>query len=328
MIALIGPRVLEVRPAAEIREVALRVERDLALGGVDELDLVVLALARRRGALPRPRRSPGAPTPGPPSARAGSRPRCSPAPPRRSARGTRSRSRSRSRSAGRSRSSSRDRAGGRPRPGDARPSGAARRARQGRPCRASSGSGSARRPRAARANPGHCPFERTRTASLASFGPIAAAASSPVAPSGSSSSEESGRTTFMEDQNMPREDDRNEEIPESPAPDPEEGDRPGAEDDPGPTETADCRQQRQLGGRRLAPAVRPRKGRSESRLAPPSGYSAEPTARSGPGPRTPREGSAEPKRAQCECTPGTILSSLDNRRTAPGPEESISIGRG
>jgi hypothetical protein len=36
----------------------------------------------------------------------------------------------------------------------------------------------------------------------------------------------------MEDQNMPREDDRNEELPESPAPDPEEGERPGAEDDP------------------------------------------------------------------------------------------------
>jgi hypothetical protein len=37
----------------------------------------------------------------------------------------------------------------------------------------------------------------------------------------------------MEDQNMPREDDRNEEIPESPAPDPEENEQPGAEDDPG-----------------------------------------------------------------------------------------------
>jgi hypothetical protein len=58
----------------------------------------------------------------------------------------------------------------------------------------------------------------------------------------------------MEDQNMPRtdveendrnessaqagparearEDDRNDEIPESPAPDPEEGTRPGGEDDP------------------------------------------------------------------------------------------------
>ena len=37
-------RVLQVRPAAEVGEVALRVERDRALGGVDQLDLVVLAL--------------------------------------------------------------------------------------------------------------------------------------------------------------------------------------------------------------------------------------------------------------------------------------------
>jgi hypothetical protein len=37
----------------------------------------------------------------------------------------------------------------------------------------------------------------------------------------------------MEDQNMPRDDDRNDEIPESPAPDPEEKEQPGAEDDPG-----------------------------------------------------------------------------------------------
>jgi hypothetical protein len=38
--------------------------------------------------------------------------------------------------------------------------------------------------------------------------------------------------TFMNDQNMPREDDRNEEIPDSPAPDPEERDEPRPEDDP------------------------------------------------------------------------------------------------
>ena len=37
-------RVLQVRAAAEVGEVALRVERDGALGGVDELDLVRLAL--------------------------------------------------------------------------------------------------------------------------------------------------------------------------------------------------------------------------------------------------------------------------------------------
>jgi hypothetical protein len=76
------------------------------------------------------------------------------------------------------------------------------------------------------------PFDRMSTACSASFGPIARAASSPVAPSGSSSSELSGSTTFMTEQDMePREDDRNEELDESPVPDPEEtqGD---AEDDP------------------------------------------------------------------------------------------------
>jgi hypothetical protein len=54
-----------------------------------------------------------------------------------------------------------------------------------------------------------------------------------VAPSGSSSSDWSGRTTFMPEQNMeaPREDDRNDELEESPVPDPEETDG-DAEDDP------------------------------------------------------------------------------------------------
>src|SRR5262245_50579929 len=68
------------------------------------------------------------------------------------------------------------------------------------------------------------PFERTRTACSASFGPIARAASRPVAPSGSSSSELSGRTTFMAEQDTshPRDDDRNEDLDDSPAPDPEE----------------------------------------------------------------------------------------------------------
>ncbi len=37
-------RALEMRPAAEVGEVALRVERDVALGRVDELDLVRLTL--------------------------------------------------------------------------------------------------------------------------------------------------------------------------------------------------------------------------------------------------------------------------------------------
>src|SRR5207237_7437972 len=68
------------------------------------------------------------------------------------------------------------------------------------------------------------PFERTSTACSASFGPIARAASSPVAPSGSSSSDWSGRSTFMSNQDMeqPREDDRNDELDESPVPDPTE----------------------------------------------------------------------------------------------------------
>src|SRR5207342_1835238 len=39
-------RVLQVRAAAEVGEVALRVQRDLALGRVDKLDLVRLALGR------------------------------------------------------------------------------------------------------------------------------------------------------------------------------------------------------------------------------------------------------------------------------------------
>ena len=182
-----------MRPAAEVGEVALRVERDVALGGVDELDLVVLALGLE--ALPRlvARDLLALATSRPPRARAGSPPRSARARPRRSARGTRSRSRSRSRSAGRSRSSRRGRGGARPRRAGAPPSGAGRRARRDRPCRASSGSGSAGRPRAAARRSCTRPFERTSTASSASFGPIAAAASSPVAPSGSSSSDESGR---------------------------------------------------------------------------------------------------------------------------------------
>src|SRR5205807_8006636 len=37
-------RVLEMRPTAEVGEVALRVEGDLAVGAIDQLDLVGLAL--------------------------------------------------------------------------------------------------------------------------------------------------------------------------------------------------------------------------------------------------------------------------------------------
>ena len=43
-------RVLQVGPAAEVGEVALRIERDRALGGIDELDLVRLALGLEPGA--------------------------------------------------------------------------------------------------------------------------------------------------------------------------------------------------------------------------------------------------------------------------------------
>src|SRR3954451_10743798 len=77
------------------------------------------------------------------------------------------------------------------------------------------------------------PLERKSTACSASLGPIARAASRPDAPSGSSSSDLSGRTTFMSEQDTshPRGDDRNEELDESPAPDPDQaGD---ADDDPG-----------------------------------------------------------------------------------------------
>ena len=48
--ALIGARVLQVRAAAEVGEPALRVEADRPLGGVDELDLVRLALGLEAGA--------------------------------------------------------------------------------------------------------------------------------------------------------------------------------------------------------------------------------------------------------------------------------------
>ena len=146
-------RVLEVRAAAEVGEVALRVERDRPLGGVDELDLVRLVLLLEAPARLVAARSPGAPTRAPRRARAGSPPRSARDRPPRSARGTRSRSRSRSRSAARSRSSRPGRGGGRPRRAGARSSGAARRARPDRTCRAWSGSGSAPRPRAAGAGP-------------------------------------------------------------------------------------------------------------------------------------------------------------------------------
>ena len=148
-------RVLEVRAAAEIGEVALRVERDLALGGVDELDLVVLALLGKEalglvgGDL--------LPLPGPAFLQLAPDLLFDPLErvladrlrklevvveavlDRRPDRDLRAR----------------DTGGERPRRGGARRSAEGRRARRDRPCRASSGSGSAARPRAGAADPGH-----------------------------------------------------------------------------------------------------------------------------------------------------------------------------
>jgi hypothetical protein len=78
------------------------------------------------------------------------------------------------------------------------------------------------------------PFERTRTACSASFGPIARAASRPVAPSGSSSSELSGRTTFTMEENTQAPSDQDPDGTEegSPVPDPEDEDGGDAEDVP------------------------------------------------------------------------------------------------
>ena len=174
------PRVLQVRAAAEVGEVALRVEGDRAVGGVDELDLVVLALLGEEALRLLGRDLAALPDAALGELLADLLLDPLPARPRRSARGTRSRSRSRSRSAGRSRSSSPGRAGGPPRRAGARPSGAGRRARRDRPCRGWSGSGSAGRPRAAARRSCTCPFERSRTACSASLGPIARAASRPV----------------------------------------------------------------------------------------------------------------------------------------------------
>ena len=93
-------RVLEVRPTAEVDEVALLVERGVALRPVDELDLVGLALvgevrfASSRLVSHRSQERPSAS-----SSRIASS--SFSGPPRPPARGTRSRSRSRSRSAGR-----------------------------------------------------------------------------------------------------------------------------------------------------------------------------------------------------------------------------------
>ena len=128
---------LQVRPAAQIGEGALGVQRDPAFGGADELDLVRLLLRlepRDRGVGRDLLARPGSVPP-----RAGGR-----SPSRSRSRsssligsGTRSRSRSRRRSAGRSRSSRPGAGASRPRRAGARSSAGAPRARRGRACRAS-----------------------------------------------------------------------------------------------------------------------------------------------------------------------------------------------
>ena len=244
--------VLQVRPAAEVGELALRVQRDVALGGVDELDLVRLALGLEAllrlvagDLLTRPR----APLL---QLACRARPRSSPGRPRGSARGTRSRSRSRSRSAGRSRSSRPGRAAAPPRRAGARSSGAGRRARPGRACRAWSGSGSARPSASGARRSRRSPFERTSTACSASFGPIARAASRPVAPSGSSSSLPSGRTTFMTTEDThPREDDNDGLGDRISVPDSSPRNRRFARSGPGAE-----RRRRRRSGSRLAPQRR------------------------------------------------------------------------
>ena len=98
------------------------------------------------------------------------------------------------------------------------------------------------------------PFERTRTACSASFGPIARAASRPVAPSGSSSSERSGRMTFMNEENtqVPDEQDPEETEEGSPIPDPED------EDDGGRRGRSGRRLTRDITRRFVDPALEPR----------------------------------------------------------------------
>ena len=147
-------RVLQVRAAAEVGELALRVQRDRPVGRFDELDLVGLALLLEPPSGLVAVDLLAASSSGPRRARAASRPRCARGPPRGSARGTRSRSRSRRRSVARWRSSRPGRAAAPPLRAGARSSGAAPPARRDRPCPASSGSGSPRRPRAAAAGPG------------------------------------------------------------------------------------------------------------------------------------------------------------------------------
>ena len=218
------PRVLQVRAAAEIGEVALRVEGDRALGGVDQLDLVRLVLLLEVALCLLGARPPRGSRSGPRRAPCGSPPRSPRARPRRSAPGTRSRSRSRSRSAGRSRPSCRGRDGGRPRRAGARPSGAGRRARRGLPCRGSSGSGSAGRPRAA-AKVLDVAVRAHEDGLLGQLRPDRARR----VEAGRAVGKFEFRVVGKDDLHVgrgyfaPREDDRNDELDDSPAPDPERG---------------------------------------------------------------------------------------------------------
>ena len=190
-------RVLEVRAAAEVGEVALRIERDRALGGVDELDLVRLALGLEpraglvgRDLLALPRASLGelAVHLGLDRLEVGVVDR------RREVEvvveAVLDRRPDRHLDA-------RDGAGAPPRRAGGRRSGGGRRARRDPACRASSGSAAWRRPASGSRRSCGTPSALTSTACSASFGPIARAASRPLEPSGSSSSVASGRMTFI-----------------------------------------------------------------------------------------------------------------------------------
>ena len=162
-------RGLQVRAAAEVGEVALRVERDRALGGVDELDLVRLALGREAlaGLVGRDLLALPGPALGELALHLGlDRLEVVVVDRRRElevvVEAVLDRRPDRDLHA-------RDGAGARPRRAGGRPSGGGRRARRGRRCRASSGSGASRRRRAAGAGPAaRRPPSRARPARRAS----------------------------------------------------------------------------------------------------------------------------------------------------------------
>ena len=224
-----------MRPAAQVEEIALRVERDVAVGRVDELDLVRLALALESAArlvavdllaLPvAPLGDLAADLLLEPLEHVLARP----------ARETRSRSRSRSRSAGRSPPSCPGRAGAPPRRAGARPSGGAPRARRDRPCRGWSGSGSPRRPEAAAAGRGR-PVRADEDGLL---GELRADCARGVEPGGTVRKLELGAIWkddphAEQDTQAPAEQDPDETEEGSPTPDPERENGGDAEDVPTP----------------------------------------------------------------------------------------------